>query len=682
MEKNVGELLDYYKKLSKSIEFTLLEGQTEQAKSLIEEYNATIDNTDIYSQKAIYHVQKREFSEAIDVLEMGLIKHPFNYDVNYNMGFIQAEAGQWSEAIKYFIYAVKYSNSDENRQSATEQIQEIFNKVEKNKLFNKNKLLNDFNEYKKILQEADGRAYPMGKNGESLIRKVLKKENQNEYLINMYKSYSVDDINNSSRLFFKSELLKGNEVTNRTVLQLDYPSIIPISLISPQTKVEFQVNNERYTFQQNDLSHQKYHYIKIDEPGKITIKSNKSIFVGNPIQDKKEKLGKKLVLKIFIDGLSMEFLEKQGLKNLMPNTQRFFKDGFISKNCYGTSEWTLPCKASVNTGNYSTKHKLLHPNFNYPFEKYNKLMAEYFNEAGYFTTNICTNWRTTPSFGYYKGFDRIIYQNFLGGMDCKDVVMEVVEHLESFDFKNNFLSISMMDLHNVPDEIENHLMTEVNTELNYRVNTNNKGITSVQTKYDESKIYKYALEIKRIDIYLGMLFDYLTQKYEKDEIVVVLHSDHGQSFLENEESILHDSRIKIPLMVNGGNISKGSEDEIIEMIDILPIMMNVCDLKIPENIDGQLPKVFEGKEEREYSITQIIHPGQPYSAIIRDNQHSFYLETKGSVENDLSINIEEFESCLLEKNSKKDVSHLYKEKIEKYELIIFSHIKDFIRWSK
>src|SRR5690606_20290724 len=111
---------------------------------------------------------------------------------------------------------------------------------------------------------------------------------------------------------------------------------------------------------------------------------------------------------------------------------------------------------------------------------------EYFQEAGYFTTNICSNWRTTPTFGYYKGFDRILYQNFLGGMDCRNVIMEAIEHISAFQDKNNFISISIMDLHNVPDELDDHLYAQVNTPIKYRLNTKNKGVTSVLTKYDQS----------------------------------------------------------------------------------------------------------------------------------------------------------------------------------------------------
>nr|WP_253944692.1 sulfatase-like hydrolase/transferase [Paenibacillus sp. NEAU-GSW1] len=390
----------------------------------------------------------------------------------------------------------------------------------------------------------------------------------------------------------------------------------------------------------------------------------------------------KLVFKIFIDGLSYKFLEQKGLENVMPNAYAFFKEGFISKNSYATSEWTLPSKASINTGKYPTNHKLLHPNFTYNFEKYNKLMAEYFKEAGYFTTKICTNWRTTPTFGYYKGFDRILYQNFIGGMDCKEVIMEAIEHLEAFSGKNQFLSISLMDLHNVPDEIENNLYAQVNTDIFYRLNTQNKGETSVLTKYDENKIIKYYEEIKRVDIFLGVLFDYINKKYNSEEFLVVLHSDHGQTFLEKENSISHESRRKIPIMIKGKGIPSLMSDETIESIDILPIMLHQCGIKIPDNIDGKLPKCFGGESERQFAFTQIIHPNQTYKVAISDDQHNFQFETEKKVGNDLTVCFENYTMMLLDKHTNRDEKDVYVEKLKFYEKVVFEHIKEFIRWNK
>ena len=67
--------------------------------------------------------------------------------------------------------------------------------------------------------------------------------------------------------------------------------------------------------------------------------------VGKPIKLVQDKNKKKLAISFFVDGLSQEVLEQEGLENIMPNTYRFFSKGMICKNCFSTSDWTYPSLA-------------------------------------------------------------------------------------------------------------------------------------------------------------------------------------------------------------------------------------------------------------------------------------------------------------------------------------------------
>ncbi|WLV25348.1 sulfatase-like hydrolase/transferase [Aciduricibacillus chroicocephali] len=675
IEKN-----EYYKKLSKRLEKALNVGDIELSKKILTELG-DIDNATVCTQKAIYEYLIGNVLEAKDILEKSLVKHPFNYEIQYNLCFILNELESFKSSIQHAVLAVKYAVDDKQRKNSIQLIEEILKNAKKKGEQTFKSVLGEYENKKRLLEETDYRVYPLNADREDCMRTVYKEDGENQYLINMYKSMNISSVDSNSRFFFKSELIKGKENRCEINLQLRYPAVIPFSLMEPQTNVTFFINDKEYKFKETFLSYNKIHYIKINEPGNLVIKSNKNVFVGTPIQNVSEKVAKKLVLQIFIDGISMKYLEEKGLAELMPNTSSFFKEGFISTNCFGTSEWTMPCKASVNTGKYPTNHKLLHPALNFQnFEKNHKLMSEYFSEAGYLTTKISSNWRTNPAFGYYKGFDRILYQNFMGGMDVRDTIMEVIEHLESFKDKNNFLSMSIMDVHNVPDEIENHILTETQTDLAYRVRTKTKGITSVQTRYDESKVYKYGLEIKRVDFFLGILFDYINKNYDMKDIVVLLHSDHGQTFLENTDEILHGSRTKIPLMLKGEGIPHGKSNEIIELVDLLPIILKATGLQVSEEIDGILPKTLGGTKERRYAITQLIHPNQTYQARIEDEKYIFRFTSKENVQFDLTFNIDNYKSSLLDKETGEEVSAIHSEIIDFYERVVYQHIKNFITW--
>ena len=120
------------------------------------------------------------------------------------------------------------------------------------------------------------------------------------------------------------------------------------------------------------------------------------------------------------------------------------------------------------------------------------------------TTQINNDWRVTPTYGYLEGMDRILYQNYTGCFTAVEVVVEAIEYLETFKNNNHFLWISLMDLHDVADEINNDLMSQVNVSANYRQNKN-LGALSLLSSYDPNKIKKYESELKRVDLHLSSI---------------------------------------------------------------------------------------------------------------------------------------------------------------------------------
>lgn len=673
--------LDYYSLLSKEIEQDIKGNNLDKARRKLEEYSSVINNSAKYCYNAILKFQVGDVEGAIHELKEGAQKHAFSFNIYFNLGFMYNANQEIELALESFFYAVKYSLSDEEKKVSLQEVQNIIEASHSKKSKSSPITQEKITGLKKILNQQDARIYPIDVNGESIIRKPQERETVDEYLVNMYKTLQISNIDINSGMYFKSELIKGETTQEPKRYQTTGPVVIPISVQNLLTNIQIKVNGNDYDFSRDKLKVNQFHYIRVSEPGNIEIIADSEVFIGNLIELEPPKKPIKLALKIFIDGLSYNFLEKNSLKKVMPSTYAFFKSGFVASNCYTTSEWTLPSKSSINTGIYATKHKMLQPHHKITFQETQKLLAEYFQELGYYCTNISTNWRTTPTLGYHRGFNRMIYQNFLGGMDAKEVVMETIEHLMSFDKTNNFMTISLMDLHNVPDEIENHLFSQVNTDIEDRLYKNKIGTTSVQTKYDESKVAKYREEIRRVDGILSILYDYILKNYSEEEFVITLHSDHGQSFLEEGFSLLSDNRLKVPFMMRGKNVPKMESKELIQTVDILPTILKSCQLTPMKTIDGQLPKSFGGYKEREFTFTQIIHPGQTYKVRINEGNISYYLETEHLVLDDLTINLEGYQSRIVDNHTELDITEKNLDKKNKYDEFVFQQVKDMLRWS-
>lgn len=51
-------------------------------------------------------------------------------------------------------------------------------------------------------------------------------------------------------------------------------------------------------------------------------------------------------------------------------------------------------------------------------------------------------------------------------------------------------------------------------------------------------------------------------------------------------------------------------------------------------INGQLPKIFGGKEEREYAITESLHPGDPYCAVAHTKNFEIFFDNPVPTDNE------------------------------------------------
>lgn len=603
-----------------------------EAKSYLNDFASA----EAFTFLAIAYLREDKLQDAIQYLELGIKRFAVNYTLHYNLSYFYMLNQQWLSAVEYNYRAIRYAGTSEEKSEAETLLQEIVTKAKSQGVSLET---SDLNPYASFLNLNDCRAYPLQLNGVSAIRRPQQIGTSNEYMLNVYQSLDTLNVDVNSYRSEKTELVKGTLQHKTKVFQTEHPIVLPISKVNDNATITIDVNDSRYKFKPSDLRVNQFNYIRIEEIGTIKVRSDAPIFIGHPIELKLDETKPKLVLKIFVDGLSQQFLEDEGIEKLMPHTTRYFKKGTQFTNCYTTSEWTMPSKMSINTGVYSTKHMILHPSHFVELSKDIKMMAEYFKEDGYYTTYITPNWRTTPLLGYYRGFDRILYQNFLGGFDGYQIVNEAIEHLSTYPEKNHYLSISLMDLHNVPDQIQTHLYSQIKTDITQRLYKNELGVTSVQTKYDESKVEKYRLEIKRMDTILSTLYSFLNEKYEDHEIIVAFHSDHGQSFLEDSFDLLSDNRLKIPLMLKGKNIPSKKYEGLTESVDILPTLLQLADIT-RSPMDGQAVEL-EGNKHRMFTMTQIIHPNQTYKALIKGVEEEYRIESEGEVQEDLSFKLGE-----------------------------------------
>lgn len=645
--KYIKEIIELHYKIDNNIEKSNLD----VALRLVDELGGICKTENYYvSLSTIYFIQNKTV-DAKHLIDEGLLKYPFSYSLQYNASIIEYLSGNYEKSFYSVGKSLRYASSSKQIEEAEENLNGLIQNVKQLGNMTVEKLRNQLKKVQEISNEKDQRIYPLDQYGKSMIRKVREISTGEQVMVNMYKSYKFDDIEESNRALIKTELVKGESSTCKTII-LKNKSAIPISFIDEVSTVFIKHNDDNLIFNPGTLNYKQFNYLTFDE-GTIEIKSDASLFIGTPIPLETEKKPYRLVLHLFIDGLSQNYLRDVKLKNVMPNTDAFFREGYINENTNATSEWTLPSLASICTGKYTVEHGLYHPNYVYNLSDKNKLLLTHIKAAGYYTSHFNNDWRSVPNYGYEQAFDRILYQNAVEGYGASEIIGEAIEHIETFKDNNNYVWITLTDLHDIPDEINKNIMGQVSLDAKKRTNKD-LGVTSVRTSFNENKTTRYYHELKRLDLHLATLYRYLKATYKEDEILIILNSDHGQSFLaESQHNFMHDYRRKVPLMMYGKGIKQSISDKLTSNVDLYPTILHLLGIKGDgwKELDGQIMEDFDGPK-REYSLTESYHPGQTYKAVIETEDFILYFETLDFVDNFGKVDLIEYKVDITIKNEK------------------------------
>jgi hypothetical protein len=484
---------------------------------------------------------------------------------------------------------------------------------------------------------------------------------------------SVFDVR--SYVNYTAEILEGNYVTSGNIIfNNKINSLLPISLPSTSTddtigSIELDINGDVVNLE--GLKQNTFHYLPIDKDSKVEIKFNQSLIVGKPIPtEQKKKNSKKLVVTLFIDGLSSKVIDKESISNLMPNTSIFFGSGVRLFNCISSSEWTLPSVASISSGLYSLHHGVTNPRGKIEVGVGYKLLAEYFQESGYLTAKFCSNERKNPYYGYMKGFDRTIYKM---QMDCHEVITAAIEHLHTFNERDNYLWLSFFDLHHHLNHIPDISSQKSNLlrDHTYKKNILNSPFLS----YDEKLENWYKNEASRLDVYLQLLYSYILENYDMKDVIISLVSDHGQAYAGTQKDLLSEQKLTTPMMYVGGGVNSCDSDEIVQNIDYLPTLLKLSGLNDKLNIDGSVPLVCGGSSARQFSFSESIYPNRKYEVSIYDKEYMFYLMSNDKLKN---INDFDLNKCIYKLVSRIDNQNVTNNNQDVCDYYL-KHISDHIR---
>ncbi len=420
----------------------------------------------------------------------------------------------------------------------------------------------------------------------------------------------------------------------------------------------------------------EYSHYRIERP--VEIKGEKEFAMGKPILLEHSPKRKKVVLNILIDALSWQAMKEQNYA-LLPNTMKFFSKGVIFNNHFSVEEYTYPSVHTIETGMYPHNSQIYTERINMPLSDKYEVISEQMQKLGYYCANIigCGDALYT---GGYRGYDRLITNSY--ATRAYEGVERTIQHLEAFAECDQFLFMHIMDVH--PWQISTismPLATQTCLSLEDRLWQNQEKVASVYLKYSPLYAHANMMGIQNTDRSLGILFDYLESHYNDDEYVVQLYSDHGASVYDNYPYLMSRYQTSAAYMVRGSGIpALGIVDELTSAVDIYKVMAKLHGFEAPEYTDGNLPVAFGG-QEREYTISNSIFPGQTYKLCIRTKQYEFQLESKEVVDVDGTVDLTGASMYILDRRY--EWQQCYDMNLLEYFInIAREHTKSFCTWGR
>jgi arylsulfatase A-like enzyme len=355
-----------------------------------------------------------------------------------------------------------------------------------------------------------------------------------------------------------------------------------------------------------------------------------------------------------------------------PNIDRIAREGVLFENAISPSPWTLPAHASIFTGMYPSghgcheKHKFLSPDFD--------SLPQILKRNGYRTVGISNNSWVSRSFGFGKGFDKLLnmWQLVQSEIDIADPVAIGVEKYKKaagvllrgnpfvnalnavygkafwrqYDYGARrinrtvkkllngglgagepfFLFINYLEPHLVykapepfwgkflPDGSSREEAGSVNQDAWGYVG----GVIPMSGRDHDLLTALYDAELAYLDYRIEELFGLLAGKGMLDDTLVLITSDHGENIgehgLMDHQYCLYDTLLKVPLIARYPAVWDGGarEDGVVQTTGILPTVLEIVQLEANGRIQGES---LLGTGGGGYAISEYLGPQPPVDAI-------------------------------------------------------------------
>jgi choline-sulfatase len=101
----------------------------------------------------------------------------------------------------------------------------------------------------------------------------------------------------------------------------------------------------------------------------------------------------------------------------------------------------------------------------------------------------------------------------------------------------------------------------------------------------------YYAACSMVDYEIGRILEALEQSGRAQNTIVVFGTDHGAQLLEHglmDKNVFFEASVRVPLLLRyPGRVSPSRRDDLVEMVDVMPTLLEFCGIPIPKRVQGQ-----------------------------------------------------------------------------------------------
>jgi len=345
------------------------------------------------------------------------------------------------------------------------------------------------------------------------------------------------------------------------------------------------------------------------------------------------------VLLIVMDTVGAAHMSLYGYgRETTPNLEKFSREATVFYDGVASGDMTLSTHASIFTGMYARKHGAHFNNegLGQSLKNQSKTLAEILSSQGYSTLGVVANHVFFGSgYGLEQGFDYLhareadeyVIFHALGQTEkfylkqtlhrllkefgskeelethypkAEEINNEVFKLLDKTQKRPFFLFVNYMDTHwpyMSPKNFRNLYegKDEEFTSIDfYKLLTEvvRDQCRQITDKERQHLISQYDGAITYVDSQIGKLLNRLKKHEFYDNTMIIITSDHGEAFgaknlVQHGVSVYQD-QIHIPLILKYPKTKqKIAAEGRVSVVDILPTVLDVLGLEIPNDVDGE-----------------------------------------------------------------------------------------------